>query len=84
MGHSGCTSLDHVYPRTVAGQPCYCGARTWAGAPRSAAVLKVGDAVTVGGERRTVTEKLRGEDVYRLDAPVSGRALYDREELTRA
>ena len=86
MGDRGCTSLDHVYPVTAAGMPCYCGARTWAGAPRAVGVLKVGEAVLVNGsgERRVVTEKLRGEPVYRVDVPVGGRALFDREELTRA
>lgn len=76
-----CTTLDHIYPSTVPGTPCYCGDRTWAGAPRTAVTLKVGVSVRVGGETRTVIEKVRGENVYRLDAPVSGRTLFDRDEL---
>lgn len=77
----GCTSLDHVYPGTVLGTPCYCGARTWGGAPRRARRVKVGARVRIAGELRTVVEKLRGEDVYRVDAPVGGRALFERDEL---
>ena len=77
-----CTSLDHVYPTTVPGTPCYCGVKTWAGAKRAAArKLAVGDAVRVFGELRIVVEKIRGEDVYRVDAPMRGRALFERNEL---
>lgn len=25
----GCTTLDHVYPDTQDGTPCYCGRRRW-------------------------------------------------------
>lgn len=78
----GCTTLDHIYPRGVLGTPCHCGARTWGGVPRKAARLKVGATVTVLGETRTIIEKLRGEEVYRVDAPVKGRTLFDREEVT--
>jgi hypothetical protein len=77
----GCTTLDHVYPGTVPGTPCYCGKRTWAGAPKITLTLKVGTPVLVLGARRVITEKLRGEPVYRVDTPVNGRALFDREEL---
>lgn len=24
-----CTTLDHIYPATVDGTPCYCGKRRW-------------------------------------------------------
>ncbi len=24
-----CTNLDHIYPATVSGTPCHCGARRW-------------------------------------------------------
>lgn len=27
--HSGCTSLDHIYPKRKFGTTCYCGERTW-------------------------------------------------------
>ena len=86
MSHGGgCTSLDHVYPRTgVPGMPCYCGRRTWGGVPRAALTLKVGERVTVSGEVRVVVAKVRGEDVYRVDTAVKGRTLFDREELVRA
>ena len=76
-----CTSLDHVYPITTRGRSCYCGQRTWAGAPRSAATVKAGTTVLVLGETRVVVEKLRGEDAYRIDAPVKGRTLFERDEL---
>lgn len=79
-----CTSLDHVYRAAVPGTPCYCGKRTWAGAPRAAAVLKNGQRVALvsTGAHRTIVEKLRGEDVYRVDAPAGGgRTLFDRDEL---
>lgn len=80
-----CTTLDHVYPGTAPGTPCYCGERTWGGAPRAKKKLAVGAAVLIAHagakERRVVTEKLRGEDVYRVDAPVGGRALFERHEL---
>ena len=85
MSHGGgCTSLDHIYPATVPGTPCYCGRRTWGGVPRAALTLKVGERVTVSGEVRVVVAKVRGEDVYRVDTAVKGRTLFDREELVRA
>ena len=69
---ASCTTMDHLYgPAPVLGTPCHCGQRTWGNAPRSAArPLKVGATVRVLGETRTITEKLRGEDLYRVDAPV--------------
>lgn len=45
-----CTTLDHVYPRTKFGQPCYCGARTWGG------------KVRLVEEHPTVPVKLSSED----------------------
>ena len=79
-----CTTLDHLYPSTVQGTPCFCGARTWAGAPRSK-TLKIGAVVTVASDpdraERIICEKLRGEDAYRIDASVHGRTLFDRDEL---
>ena len=27
--HTGCTSLDHIYPKRKFGTKCYCGERTW-------------------------------------------------------
>jgi hypothetical protein len=82
-----CTSLDHLYPNRgqafiPAGTPCYCGRRTWAGAPKIAHTLKVGARVLAAGVQRIITEKMRGEDVYRLDEKVGGRMLWDRDELT--
>ena len=78
---ANCTSLDHIYPTTLLGVPCYCGRRTWGGVPRAARSVRIGCAVLVGGALRTITEKLRGEEVYRVDAPVAGRMLFDRDEL---
>lgn len=77
----GCTTLDHIYPNSNPGVGCYCGARTWGPQRPRAKRVAVGSAVVVFGEPRVVTEKLRGEDVYRVDAPVRGRALFDRDEL---
>lgn len=77
-----CTTLDHVYRSSVPGTPCYCGNRTWAGAPkRAAGPLRPGARVRIGSAERTVTEKLRGENVYRVDAATGGRTLFDRDEL---
>lgn len=82
-----CTTLDHVYPvaasvgATQVGTPCYCGARTWGGGKRIARRLKVGAVVRVGGEQRTVVAKARGDDDYKVDAPVSGRQWFERSEL---
>ena len=28
-----CTTMDHIYPRTKPGAPCYCGKRQWPGVP---------------------------------------------------
>jgi hypothetical protein len=28
-GRMNCTSIDHIYPSTTDGTPCYCGARRW-------------------------------------------------------
>jgi hypothetical protein len=33
---STCTSLDHIYPRSKFGTPCYCGARVWGGKTKTA------------------------------------------------
>ena len=77
-----CTSLDHVYPATVPGTPCYCGRRTWADAPRiSRAALTVGARVLVLGAEAVIVGKERGEDIYRIDRIIRGRSLFDRDEL---
>lgn len=83
---ANCTTLDHVYPRTVPGTPCYCGAKTWAGAPRAAAVFRPGARVRIVAtdDERIVLEKMRGEDVYRVDQASHGRTLFEREELVSA
>ena len=78
----GCTFLDHIYPATQPGMPCYCGKRTWADAPRMTRALKVGTCVRVrGGECRIVIAKIRGEDAYRIDLPVGGWSTFERSEL---
>lgn len=83
-----CTTLDHIYPATSPGTPCYCGRRTWAGAPathimkrRVTGAVKPGARVSVLGQLRTVVEKIHGEDCYRVDEKVSGRTLFERAEL---
>lgn len=81
-----CTSISHVYPAPhdrppQLGTPCFCGQRTWGGAPRLSKRVRVGSRVRALGEERTVTEKVRGEDAYRVDSPVRGRALFERAEL---
>lgn len=79
---STCTSLDHVYPATVPGTPCYCGARTWADAPRlRVAALKPGAQVRVLGQDAVIVGKERGELVYRIDRVVRGRTLFDADEI---
>ncbi len=87
---SYCTSLDHVYPATVPGTPCYCGRNTWAGAARLSPVtvqarvhvrfVKNGEPVEA---TRTIIERLRddGVVVYRVDSHVHGRSLFERHEL---
>lgn len=89
MTSGGCTSLDHIYPiigGTVAqGTPCYCGARTWGGAPRKVLALKAGASVVIAADTertvRIVLEKLRAEDAYRVDQSWKGRTLFERSEL---
>ena len=82
-----CTTLDHVYPSTVPGTPCYCGDRTWGGAPRRAATrrLKAGTPVTVRSlSAAAVVEAVTsdcGDVIYRLDRILAGRRLFDRDEL---
>lgn len=80
-----CAAGLHLYPAETfpvpAGTPCHCGTQTWAGAPRREMRPKVGARVRVLGADRTIIEKLRGEEVYRVDAPVAGRALFEPAEL---
>jgi hypothetical protein len=76
---SNCTTLDHIYPATSAGTPCYCGDRTWGGVTRKA--LKKGAQARVFDTVVTVIGKERGEDVYRIDQIVKGRTLFEAGEL---
>lgn len=84
-----CTTVDHIYPRTEPGTPCYCGKRTWAGAAarRPLGLVAVGSVVVPVGSShdntRTVEKRLRedGETVFVLDAPVSGRRYWHAREL---
>ena len=93
---SCCTAIDHCYPqnapaaKTRPGTPCYCGRRTWPGAPRIRRLqrLAVGAVVQVLAAEhegtRTVVERVRedGDYLYRTDgAPVYGRKLWERAEL---
>lgn len=91
-----CTTLDHCFKqnapdgKTRPGTPCYCGRRTWPGAPRlkRTPAAQVGDIVLVVGHaaagERYVAERVRddGQWLYRIDGdPVRGRKLFEREEL---
>lgn len=90
-----CTGLDHIYPRTVPGTPCYCGKRTWGGRAARATVRRKLGIIAVGvvvvpvrasnceANVRTVERRLRqdGETLFVLSAPVSGRIYWSAGEL---
>ncbi len=85
-----CTTLDHIYPATVPGTTCYCGARQWGGAKKRE-LIAVGTRVNCRFAKagvpvtgvRVVTERLRedGITVYRVDSHVGGRSLFEGYEL---
>ncbi len=65
-----CTTLDHVYPVTKFGKPCYCGARVWGGRnlPRAQKVVDTATEPVV--ELPLVTEPPRGAAPNTTEAAV--------------